>query len=122
MIQGHIGKDGVTVEDIAGDMEDVINAVLQRLEGEAFTTTQFIEVLRSVPEGEAAYDAAWRRWGEQEHPSKMVIHGQVVPLVLRRSRLVRWDGFAHGEDDPYGVPAWWVLVPSGDASEDSGGR
>lgn len=115
MIQGHLGKGGVTVEDIAGDMEEVVNGLLARLEGESFTTTQFIEVLRSVPEGAAAYEAAWRRWGEQEHASKMVIHGQVIPLVLRRSRLVRWDGYAYDEQDDYAVPAWWRLVPSDDA-------
>ncbi len=60
-----------------------------------------------------------RRWGEQEHASKMVIHGQVVPLVLRRSRWVRWDGYAHDERDDYAVPAWWKLVPTGDAEVDS---
>ena len=117
-MQGHIGKDGVTVEDIARDMESVITGILQRLEGEEFTTTQFIEVLRSVPEGEAAYEAAWRRWGEQEHASKMVVHGQVIPLVLRRSQYVKWDGYAHEEADEYAVPAWWRLVPTGDAAVD----
>ncbi|MDQ4045533.1 MAG: hypothetical protein M3173_08820 [Chloroflexota bacterium] len=121
-MQGHIGKGGVTVEDIARDMEGVIDDLLQRIEGEAFTTTQFIELLRSVPEGEAAYQAAWRRWGEKEHESKMVIHGQVIPLVLRRSRFVQWDGYAHGEHDPYAVPAWWLVVPTGDAPQDTGPR
>lgn len=117
-MQGHIGKDGVTVEDIARDMEDVVNGLLQRIDGDSFTTTQFIELLRSVPEGEAAYDAAWSRWGEQEHPSKMVIHGQVIPLVLRRSSFVSWDGYAHDEQDDYAVPAWWKLVPEGNAGVD----
>lgn len=117
-MQGHIGKDGVTVEDIARDMEDVVNGLLQRIDGDSFTTTQFIELLRSVPEGEAAYDAAWRRWGEQEHSSKMVIHGQVIPLVLRRSSFVSWDGYAHDEQDDYAVPAWWKLVPEGNAGVD----
>lgn len=109
-MQGHTGKDGVTVEDIASDMAPVVNDLLQRIDGDMFTTTQFIELMRSVPEGEAAYDAAWRRWGEQERPSKMVVHGQVVPLLLRRSKLVSWEGFAHDEDDDYAVPAWWRIV------------
>ncbi len=117
-MQGHIGKDGVTVEDIARDMESVITDLLKRIDGDEFTTTQFIELLRSVPEGEEAYEAAWRRWGEQEHASKMVVHGQVIPLVLRRSRYVQWDGYAHDEADAYAVPAWWRLVPSGDAGVD----
>ena len=117
-MQGHIGKDGVTVEDIARDLEPVIEDVLQRVDGDEFTTAQFIEVLQSVPEGAAAYEASWRRWGEQEHASKMVIHGQAIPLVLRRSRWVRWDGFAHEERDDYAVPSWWKLVPTGDAPVD----
>lgn len=117
-MQGHLGKDGVTVEDIARDMEGVVNGLLERIDGDMFTTTQFIELLRSVPEGEAAYEAAWRRWGEQEHASKMVVHGQVIPLVLRQSRHVTWDGFAHDEPDDYAVPAWWKLVASGDAGID----
>lgn len=110
-MQGHLGKDGVTVEQIADGIQTTVDDLIRRLEGEDFTTTQFIEILTSVPEGARAYEAAWRRWGEQEHPSKMVIHGQVIPLALRRSGLVSWEGYAHGEDDPYAVPAWWRLVP-----------
>jgi hypothetical protein len=41
----------------------------------------------------------------------MVVHGQVIPAALRQSGLVEWIGFAHGEDDPYGVPARWRLLP-----------
>lgn len=115
-MQGHLGKDGVTVEDIAADIAPVIDALLQRIDGDMFTTTQFIEILRSVPEGEAAYETAVRRWGEDERPSKMVIHGQVVPLVLRRSKRVTWEGFAHDEADDYAVPAWWRLVSASDAA------
>lgn len=110
-MQGHLGKDGVTVEQIADDVQELIENLLARLEGDEFTTTQFIEVMRSVPEGERAYDAAWRRWGEQERASKMVIHGQVIPLTLRRSHRVSWEGYAHGEADDYAVPAWWKLTP-----------
>ena len=51
------------------------------------------------------------RWGESEHYAKMVVHGQVIPAILRRSERLEWTGFAHGEDDPYGVPAWWRLRP-----------
>ena len=39
----------------------------------------------------------------------MVIHGQVIPGILRRTNLVEWAGYAHGESDPYAVPAWWTL-------------
>jgi hypothetical protein len=108
-MQGHLGKDGVTVEEIAADMAPTIDELLQRIEGDVFTTTQFIELLRSVPAGEAAYLEALERWGEEERASKMVIHGQVIPLVLRRSSRVRWDGYAHDEPDDFAVPAWWKL-------------
>lgn len=111
-MQGHLGKDGVTVEQIADELQPLVDSLLRRLDGEMFTTTQFIDIMQSVPEGEAAYAAAWRRWGEQEHASKMVIHGQVIPLNLRRSELVTWEGFAYGEEDEYAVPAWWKLSPS----------
>jgi hypothetical protein len=69
--------------------------------------------MRSIPEGDALYEEAIRRWGERdEHMSRMVIHGQVIPGILRRSPGVEWAGFAHGEPDPYGVPAWWRIQES----------
>ena len=39
----------------------------------------------------------------------MVVHGQVIPLIMRRSGLVDWVGYAHGQADDYAVPAWWRL-------------
>ncbi|MDP9365080.1 MAG: hypothetical protein M3Q10_12785 [Chloroflexota bacterium] len=86
--------------------------VLRRLDGTEFTTTELVEVLLSDPTAAAAYREALRRWGEGERYAKMVVHGQVIPAVLRRSGLVEWIGFAHGEEDPYGVPARWRLVPA----------
>ena len=44
----------------------------------------------------------------------MVLHGQVIPSLLRRSGLVRFGGFIHGnaaEDDGFGVPSLWVKNP-----------
>jgi hypothetical protein len=86
--------------------------VLRRLEGDEFTTTEFVEVLLSDPAAAATYREALHRWGEGERYAKMVVHGQVIPAVLRRSGLVEWIGFAHGETDPFGVPARWRLLPS----------
>ena len=91
-----------------------VQDVLARLEGEEFTTVEFIELLLSDPLAAAAYRQALRRWGEGEHYAKMVVHGQVIPSILRRSPLVEWLGFAHGEDDPYAVPARWRLLPRSD--------
>ena len=82
--------------------------ILERIDADQFTTVQFIEVLQTDPEAKAAYDEALARWGENETYSKMVIHGQVIPGILRRSPLVEWSGYAHGEPDPFAVPAWWT--------------
>ena len=99
-----------TVDELMDLMGPVIDEVLARLEPGEFTTVEFIEFLRSVPEANAIYEEALRRWGESDdHMSKMVVHGQVIPGVLRRSPLVEWAGFAHGEPDPYAVPAWWRI-------------
>jgi hypothetical protein len=83
--------------------------VLQRIDATEFTTVQFIEVLQTDPAADAAYRETLRRWGETERTAKMVVHGQVIPMILRRSDLVDWAGYAHGEDDPYAVPAWWQM-------------
>jgi hypothetical protein len=66
--------------------------------------------MQTDPDALAAYQEALRRWGEDETYSKMVIHGQVIPGILRRSSLVEWAGYAHGEVDPYAVPAWWSVT------------
>lgn len=98
------------VDAIIAFLEPTIGDVLRRIEGDEFTTTEFIELLQSDPAAKAAYDEALRRWGEGERYAKMVVHGQVIPGILRRSDLVEWLGFAHGVDDPYAVPARWRLI------------
>lgn len=92
-------------------MAPAVEDILRRLEGDEFTTSELIEVMRSDPTAAAAYDDAIRFWGEGERYAKMVIHGQVIPGAMRRSGLVEWVGFAHGDDDPYAVPALWRLLP-----------
>lgn len=87
-----------------------VRDILSRLEGDEFSTSEFIAVLQSDPAAAAAYQEAIARWGEGERYAKMVIHGQVVPVAMRRTGLVEWVGFAHGEDDPYAVPALWRLT------------
>ena len=89
--------------------------MLERIEGaDEFTTSQFIELMLTDPEGEATYQEALRRWGESERYSKMVIHGPVIPQALRRSKRVEWAGYAYGEPDDYAIPAWWRLTGSTD--------
>jgi hypothetical protein len=98
------------VDAIMAFLAPTIDDILSRIEGEEFTTTEFIALLQSDPAANAAYLESLRRWGEGERSGKMVIHGQVIPGILRRSSLVEWIGFAHGEDDPYAVPGRWRLV------------
>jgi hypothetical protein len=97
------------VDAISDFLGPTIDDILSRIEGDEFTTTEFIALLQSDPEANAAYLEALRRWGEGERSAKMVVHGQVIPGILRRSNLVEWLGFAHGEDDPYAVPGRWGL-------------
>ena len=98
------------VDAVTDFLTPTIDDILRRIEGDEFTTTEFIALLQSDPAANAAYLEALRRWGEGERAAKMVIHGQVIPAVLRRSQLVEWLGFAHGEDDPYAVPGLWLLL------------
>ena len=97
------------VDAIMEFLTPVIEDLLTRLEGDEFTTVDFIEVMRSDEAGEAAYLEAIRRWGESDQYAKMVLHGQAIPGVLRRSQRVEWLGFAHGVPDAYAVPANWRL-------------
>ncbi len=97
------------VDAIMEFLTPVIEDLLARLEGDEFTTIDFIEVMRADDAGEAGYREAIRRWGESDQYAKMVLHGQVIPGVLRRSPRVEWLGFAHGVPDAYAVPANWRL-------------
>jgi hypothetical protein len=100
------------VDELMDSMAPVIEDIIARLEPAEFTTTDFIDLLVSTPEGKEAYDEAVARWGERDiRHSRMVIHGQVIPGVLRRIPALEWAGFAHGVEDPYAVPAWWRLGP-----------
>lgn len=97
------------IEELIEFFTPAVVAILRRLEAEEFTTIDFIDVLNTDPDAAAAYEEAVRRWGEGERYAKMVVHGQVIPLILRRSGLVDWAGYAHGQADAYAVPAWWRL-------------
>jgi hypothetical protein len=109
-VQAHdTGPNGVTVDDLVEKMQPYIEALLQRIDADEFTTNDFIALMLEVPETAAAYDAGIRAWGEAPRQSKMVLHGQVIPGALRKSSLVEWNGFAHGEADEFSVPAWWKM-------------
>jgi hypothetical protein len=107
---GNISKPDL-VDELMDFLAPAVTDILTRIDAEEFTTPQFIVVLQTDPVANAAYREALARWGEGEEYAKMVIHGQVIPGILRRSPLVEWAGYAHGEHDPYGVPAWWSVTP-----------
>jgi hypothetical protein len=98
------------VDAIIEFLTPTIDNVLRRLEGDEFTTPEFIELLQTDPEAKAAFEEALRRWGEGDRYARMVVHGQVIPGILRRSERVEWLGFAYGVEDPYAVPARWRLT------------
>jgi len=104
------GPNGITVDDLIDELYPVVNDLLQRIDGDEFTTNDFVELLLSTSVGVAAYQQAIVHWGESERHSKLVIHGQAIPGAMRRSRHVEWTGYAHGADDAFGVPAWWRIV------------
>lgn len=98
------------VDEISAFLGPVVEAIVNRLDGDEFTTVEFIALLNSDADAARAYREALRLWGESERYARMVIHGQVIPGILRRNPRVEWVGFSHGEDDPYAVPAIWRLV------------
>lgn len=112
-IQDHdTGPNGVTVDDLVEKMTPYIEDLLRKLEGEEFSTNDLIKIMLQVPDTKMAYDAAGRAWGEKRKQTKMVLHGQVIPNVLRHSKQVEWVGFAYGEADEFAVPGLWRLVRS----------
>jgi hypothetical protein len=100
------------VDELIIFLTPFIRSLLERVEADEVTTTQFIEVMQLDPPTERAYHRALTDWGEAPDQSKLVIHGQVIPAAMRASGMVEWIGFAHGEDDPWAVPAWWRLKSS----------
>ncbi len=99
---------GDPIEEVADLLWPYIVPLIRRIDAEEFTTVQFIEAMQLDEPTRQAYEAALRRWPEADRElAKMVVHGQVIPQLLRQSGLVEWAGFAYGEDDPYAVPAWW---------------
>lgn len=106
---------GDPIEEVIAFMEPYIAPIIMRINVDDFTTAEFIQALNMDPDTSAVYNEAIDRWHENnEEAARMVIHGQVIPQLLRRSGLVEWSGYAYGHEDPYGVPAWWTKI--GDAA------
>lgn len=85
-----------------------IGSVVSRINVGEFTTVEFVEVMQTDESCRKAYLRALDRWPESDETlAKMVIHGQIIPELLRATGLVEWAGYAHGEEDAYAIPAWW---------------
>lgn len=97
------------VDDLILFLTPYFRSLLERVEADEFTTTQFIDVIHLDPETELAYQQALAEWGEDADNARLVIHGQVIPAAMRATGMVEWIGFAHDEEDPWAVPAWWRL-------------
>lgn len=107
------------MREITDTLRPYIDPIIERINVEEFTTVEFIEAMQMDPETNDAYLTAVSRWIEPgEFRAKTVIHGQVIPILLRESTLVEWAGFAHGEQDEYAIPAWWRKT--GNAAGESG--
>ncbi|CAN5510061.1 hypothetical protein BH24CHL1_BH24CHL1_19650 [soil metagenome] len=99
---------GDPIEEVIEYMRPYIAPIIVRINVDEFTTSEFIQALNMDPESSAVYEEAIERWHENNaEAAKLVIHGQVIPQLLRRSGMVEWSGYAYGHEDPYGVPAWW---------------
>lgn len=79
-----------------------------------FTTFQLIRALRQDPAGEAAYQRALailQSASGQPSAAVQVLHGQVIPQLLRACPTIRFAGFAHDappdEYDGTAVPSYW---------------
>jgi hypothetical protein len=105
---------GDPIEAVTQFLRPYIAPIVRRLNVDEFTTVEFIEAMRMDEATNRAYLMGLDRWPESdEHLAKMVVHGQIIPTLLRETGLVEWAGFAHGEEDPYAIPAWWRKLSPG---------
>lgn len=85
-----------------------VASVVRRINVDEFTTVEFVDVMQQDEGCRKAYVEAVHLWPESDETlAKMVVHGQIIPDLLRATGLVEWAGYAYGEEDPYAVPAWW---------------
>jgi hypothetical protein len=103
------------VDELMDFLEPYIAPIVRRINVDEFTTVEFISAMQMDPQTARAYQEAIKRWHEDNpEMAKMVIHGQAIPQLLRKSGLVEWNGYAYDEDDPYAVPAWWKKLEPGE--------
>lgn len=92
-------------------LKPCIASVASRINVDEFTTAEFVEACQQDTGCQGAYREAVKLWPEEDETlAKMVIHGQIIPELLRATGLVEWAGYAHGEADDYAIPAWWRRI------------
>jgi len=103
---------GDPLEAAIAYMEPFVFDIVERIDADEFTTVDFIEAMQLDPDVAAAYERTVQEWHEgDEAAARMVVHGQVIPTLLRKSGKLEWAGYAHGVADDYAVPAWWRRIP-----------
>lgn len=110
---------GDPIEEVVDFMKPHIAPIIRRINVDEFTTAEFVQALNMDQKTSAVYEQAIQLWHENDdEAARLVIHGQVIPLLLRRSGLVEWSGYAYGHEDPYGVPAWWTKTEAARSTVD----
>jgi hypothetical protein len=87
-----------------------IAPIIERINVDEFTTVEFIEALQQDDAARHAFELALSRWPRNDDLARMIVHGQIIPELLRESGLVEWSGFAYDQEDPYAIPAWWRRI------------
>ena len=96
-----------------GALEPAVVSALGRIRGQRFSTRRIVDEMRAERSGEESYQAALGIVASGAAVDQMVlhvVHGQIIPDILRHSGVVRFAGFIHGqpeEDDGFSVPSWW---------------
>ncbi len=107
---GH-DPNGAAAKILRPHIEDII----RRINVDEFTTLEFIDAMQLDPASRQAFQQALAIIPEtDEGRGRMILHGQIVPDLMRSTGLVQWSGYAYGHEDPYGVPAWWTKKPVDD--------
>ncbi|MEA2638877.1 MAG: hypothetical protein QOF51_271 [Chloroflexota bacterium] len=94
-------------------LDPAVRAAIAGMLSPQFSTKRLIDALQGWPDGALAYSVALRiaeDAGATDSMARHIIHGQIIPGILRSCGLVRFAGFIHGnpaEDDGYGVPSRW---------------
>jgi hypothetical protein len=105
-------KETRPAQEVAFDLlRPLVPLTLALLPEPEFTTRQFVMYLRATGPGEDAYTQAVSLWKDNLALGRQVVHGQIVPRLLREEAKATWAGYVYGdpaEDDGLSVPARWL--------------